>query len=53
MIFRGLINSSGQTIPFFGYAMTLYYGGILVAKEGLPFENIIKYYKITLIFPFN
>lgn len=43
MYLRGLVNSTGQSIPFFGYALALYYGGILVANEGIPFQDIIKY----------
>ncbi|XP_037037808.1 multidrug resistance protein homolog 65 isoform X3 [Bradysia coprophila] len=39
---RGLVNSLGQSIPFFGYSLALYYGGRLVAEEGVPFQNIIK-----------
>ena len=39
---RGLVFSCGQTIPFFGYALSLYYGGALVATEGLRYENVIK-----------
>lgn len=39
---RGLVNSTGQSIPFFGYSLALYYGGMLVANEGIHFKNIIK-----------
>lgn len=39
---RGLVNSTGQSIPFFGYAVALYYGGLLVADEEIHFKNIIK-----------
>lgn len=39
---RGLVNSTGQSIPFFGYSLALYYGGLLVANEGIHFKNIIK-----------
>lgn len=39
---RGLVNSTGQSIPFFGYSLALYYGGLLVANEGVHFKNIIK-----------
>lgn len=42
MSLRGLVNSTGQTIPFLGYALALYYGGIMVANEGVHFKNIIK-----------
>ncbi|CAD1474199.1 unnamed protein product, partial [Heterotrigona itama] len=39
---RGLVFSCGQTTPFFGYALSLYYGGSLVATEGLSYQNVIK-----------
>lgn len=39
---RGIVFSCGQTAPFFGYAISLYYGGYLVAREGLSYENVIK-----------
>lgn len=42
MYFRGLVNSTGQSIPFFGYALALYYGGLMVANEGVHFKDIIK-----------
>lgn len=42
MSFRGLVNSTGMSIPFFGYALALYYGGMMVANEGVHFKDIIK-----------
>ncbi|XP_017766399.1 PREDICTED: multidrug resistance protein homolog 49 isoform X2 [Eufriesea mexicana] len=39
---RGLVFSCGQTTPFFGYALSLYYGGALVATEGLSYQDVIK-----------
>lgn len=42
MRLRGLVNSAGQAIPSFGYALGLYYGGQLVANEGVHFKEIIK-----------
>lgn len=42
IIWRGLVSSSGQAIPFFGYAVTLWYGGLLVADQEIHFKNIIK-----------
>ncbi|XP_011139991.1 multidrug resistance protein homolog 49 isoform X1 [Harpegnathos saltator] len=39
---RGLVFSCGQTAPFLGYAVSLYYGGYLVAREGLAYQNVIK-----------
>lgn len=40
--FRGLVFASSQAIPMFAYAVALYYGGILVAREGMPYQNLIK-----------
>ncbi|XP_071641827.1 multidrug resistance protein homolog 49 isoform X1 [Temnothorax longispinosus] len=39
---RGLVYSCGQTTPMFGYAISLYYGGYLVAREGLEYDKVIK-----------
>ncbi|EZA49880.1 multidrug resistance protein homolog 49 isoform X2 [Ooceraea biroi] len=39
---RGLVFSCGQTAPFFGYALSFYYGGYLVARENLNYEDVIK-----------
>ncbi|XP_018348574.1 PREDICTED: multidrug resistance protein homolog 49-like isoform X2 [Trachymyrmex septentrionalis] len=39
---RGLVYSCGQTIPMFSYAISLYYGGYLVAREDLSYEKVIK-----------
>ncbi|XP_032292618.1 multidrug resistance protein homolog 49 [Drosophila virilis] len=40
--FRGLVFALGQAAPFLAYGVSLYYGGLLVANEGLPYEDIIK-----------
>lgn len=42
IIWRGFVSSTGQAIPFLGYAVALYYGGLLVAAEEIHFKNIIK-----------
>lgn len=39
---RGAVFSLGQTSWFFGYGLSLYYGGYLVATEGLPYKDVIK-----------
>ena len=39
---RGFVFSSVQAIPMFAYAIALYYGGILVAREGMEYQNLIK-----------
>lgn len=40
--FRGLVFALGQTAPFLAYGVSLYYGGMLIANEGLPYEDVIK-----------
>lgn len=39
---RGLANSVAQSIPFFGYAVALYYGGLLIASGEIHYKNVIK-----------
>ncbi|XP_037037810.1 multidrug resistance protein homolog 65-like isoform X2 [Bradysia coprophila] len=46
---RGFLNSLVQSIPFFGFSLALYYGGLLVANEGVHLKNIIKVSQ-TLLF---
>lgn len=43
IIWRGLVNSSAQSIPFFSYAVALYAGGLLVANGEIHFKNVIKF----------
>ncbi|XP_034108471.1 multidrug resistance protein homolog 49 [Drosophila albomicans] len=40
--FRGLVFALGQTAPFLAYGVSLYYGGMLIANDGLPYEDVIK-----------
>ncbi|XP_037948021.1 multidrug resistance protein homolog 49-like [Teleopsis dalmanni] len=40
--FRGILFGMGQASPFLAYGVSFYYGGLLVANEGLQYENIIK-----------
>ena len=42
MKFRGIVFALGQAAPAFGYAVSLYYGGMLVANDGLEYKNVIK-----------
>lgn len=42
LAWRGFVNSFSQSIPFFAYALALYYGGLLVADRKIHFENVIK-----------
>jgi hypothetical protein len=39
---RGPVFSYGQTAPYFGYGLCLYYGGYLISTEGLPYKNVVK-----------
>ncbi|XP_037954077.1 multidrug resistance protein homolog 49-like [Teleopsis dalmanni] len=40
--FRGTFFGMGQASPYLAYGVSLYYGGLLVANEGLKYENVIK-----------
>ncbi|XP_037946900.1 multidrug resistance protein homolog 49-like [Teleopsis dalmanni] len=40
--FRGTFFGMGQASPYIAYGVSLYYGGLLVANEGLQHENVIK-----------
>lgn len=40
--YRGLVFALGQTAPFLAYGVSLYYGGMLIANDGLPYEDVIK-----------
>lgn len=40
--FRGVVFASVQAIPMVASAVALYYGGVLVARDGLEYENVIK-----------
>ena len=39
---RGIIFGASTSLPMFAYAATMYYGGWLVANEGLDFTNVFK-----------
>ncbi len=40
--FRGLVFGFAQSMPFFAYAGCMYYGGYLVDKKELEYENVFK-----------
>lgn len=42
IVWRGLVNSVAQSVPFLAYAVALCYGGYLVATEKMEFQNVIK-----------
>ncbi|KAJ2945156.1 hypothetical protein O0L34_g9219 [Tuta absoluta] len=39
---RGCVFAFGQTAPVAGYALSLWYGGVLVANEQVPYKDVIK-----------
>lgn len=42
MRWRGPVFAMGQCAPYLAYALTFYYGGVLVSNEGLPYQNTLK-----------
>lgn len=40
--YRGTVYALGQTTPFLGYSLAFYYGGTLVANDGLEYKDVIK-----------
>ncbi|KAJ0172665.1 hypothetical protein K1T71_011804 [Dendrolimus kikuchii] len=40
--YRGVVFSFGQTAPVAGYALSLWYGGVLVANKQVPYKDVIK-----------
>lgn len=42
LVWRGLVNSAGQSIPLFIYAAGLCYGGFLVANGEIHYKNVIQ-----------
>jgi len=40
--FRGFIFGLGKSVPLMGYGLSLWYGGTLVAKNEMPYEDVIK-----------
>lgn len=41
-IWRGLINSITQVIPFVAYGVALSYGGFMVANEEIHYKDVIR-----------
>ncbi|XP_047539105.1 multidrug resistance protein homolog 49-like isoform X1 [Vanessa atalanta] len=39
---RGAVFAFGQTAPVAGYALSLWYGGVLVADQQVPYKDVIK-----------
>ncbi|KAJ8720984.1 hypothetical protein PYW08_006449 [Mythimna loreyi] len=39
---RGCVFAFGQTAPVAGYALSLWYGGVLVANGEIPYKSVIK-----------
>ena len=39
---RGVVFSLGQTVPFMGYGIALFYGGKLISEGELEYKEVIK-----------
>lgn len=42
ILWRGLVQSAGQSIPFLAFAAAFFYGGLMVAREEIHFTSVIK-----------
>lgn len=42
ILWRGLVQSTGQAVPLFAFAIAFYTGGVMVAREEIHFTSIIK-----------
>lgn len=42
MLWRGLVQSTGQAVPLFAFAVAFYTGGVMVAREEIHYTSIIK-----------
>lgn len=40
--YRGLVYSLGQSTPMLGYALALWYGGMMVSKFEIEYDNVVK-----------
>lgn len=40
--YRGLVYSLGQSTPMLGYALALWYGGMMVSNFELEFDKVVK-----------
>lgn len=40
--YRGVVYSLGQATPMIGYALALWYGGMMVSRFTLEFDNVVK-----------
>lgn len=53
IVWRGLVNSMAQSIPFFGYTIALCYGGFLMANEDIELKDFVKcVFSELLIIPY-
>lgn len=48
IIFRGLVNSFSQAIPFLAYTAALCYGGFMVANDEIHYKYIIRYVNLVV-----
>lgn len=42
LVWRGLANSTAQSVPYFMYALAMYYSTYLIATKEMHFKNVIK-----------
>lgn len=40
--YRAIVVALGQAAPIFGYSISFYYGGVLVANQEIDYKNVIK-----------
>ena len=49
-VWRGLVNSTAQSIPFLGYAIAFTYGGFLIADGEMLYQDVIKCVNHPILF---
>lgn len=40
--YRGLVFAMGEVVPYFGYALSFTYGGLLVAEGKMHYSTVIQ-----------
>lgn len=50
IVWRGLVTSINQTIPFFAYTWALYYGAILIVDGEMSYTNVIRFEVFEILF---
>lgn len=39
---RGLVYTAAETVPFFSFAFSMFYGAHLIAAKEIHFKNVLK-----------